>query len=220
MNVVPIKETYGLNFDGRFLLDIECVNSAGQKVYPYLLKKQGGSGEWVFDVSLSGKSSEYQGFSLEGLLEAFRSGAFLRGAQLRMKPKLGGVGNGHAPLKGKISEFMMDLLSKNLAKRALTIDEAIKYLKNRYEVVYDEDGNRESFFVVFKSANGKVVAARKSYFSSASGPRGYEQVRSGVLLWANSFVPKNRDIIEYIDSVPKSLEGLVLGAPELRYSEY
>lgn len=217
VNEVPINETYGLNFEGIFLLDVECVNSSGQKVYPYLLRKQNGPGEWVFDVSLSGKSSEYRGLSLQSLLEAFRDGAFQRGAQLRMKPKSGGGGNGFAPLKGKISEYMMELFSKGALKQFLTISEAVNYLKNRFELVY-EDAGPESFFVVFKSGNGKVVAARKSYFTSTSGARGYEQVRSGVLLWTNSFVPRNKDIIEYVDTVFKSPEGLVIGAPELRYS--
>ena len=81
------------------LLDIECVNKKGEKVYPSLKKGNG-----KFSVSISGNSDDYRDVTLDVLIDLFAQEVFEHGAQLRMSPMNGGSRNGHAPNKGNISE--------------------------------------------------------------------------------------------------------------------
>lgn len=81
------------------LLDIECANKKGEKVYPSMKKGNG-----KFSVSISGNSDDYRDMTLDALIDLFAKGVFERGAQLRMSSKNGGSRNGYAPNKGKISE--------------------------------------------------------------------------------------------------------------------
>lgn len=96
-----------------YLLDIECTNESGEKVYPYLVKKNGRATADLFDVSLSGSSNEYRGVTLDRLVELFAEGAFDHRGTIRMKP-IGGrsLGGGQAPLKGMMSDrFMQHVVS-------------------------------------------------------------------------------------------------------------
>lgn len=96
------------------LLDIECDNKKGEKVYPSLKKGNG-----KFSVSISGNSDDYRDVTLDALIDLFAQGVFEHGAQLRMSPKNGGSRNGHAPYKGNIS----DAFRKKVEAKKRTLQE-------------------------------------------------------------------------------------------------
>ena len=98
------------------LIDIECENKKGVKVYPSQKK-----GNRKFSVSISGASDAYRDTSLDELIGLFAQGVFDRGAQLRMSPNNGTGRNGQAPNKGRISKaFRNAVKDKQRAMKVVT----------------------------------------------------------------------------------------------------
>lgn len=85
-----------------------------KKIYPYLVKKRGDT-EKTFDVSLSGKSTDYKGISPSSFIEKLVSGSFQNVATVRMKPMRtpGSQGNGWLIRNIKVETALSDSLSKN-----------------------------------------------------------------------------------------------------------
>ncbi|KXU87140.1 hypothetical protein CR51_36000 [Caballeronia megalochromosomata] len=131
-------DEFGLRFDGRCLLDIECKDTSNESVYPCLVKKRNGSGDLVFDVSVSGDSNDYKGYDLPGLLRLFKEGAFNRGAQIRMKRLNGRDRSGGAPEKGNISERFRFLVANLDAPKPLTATSGKSDDAHRKEFALDD----------------------------------------------------------------------------------
>ena len=101
--------------DGYFL-ELWSINAHGETVYPYLKGKRGADDKG-FDVTPTGKKSEYRLMTLDEFLDLLAKGAFAEGGHIRMQP--------HEPdAKGKSGGFlirkaeMSERLAAELAVRA------------------------------------------------------------------------------------------------------
>lgn len=113
------------------LLDVECENTKGEKVYPSQKKGNG-----KFSVSVTGASTDYFDVSMDDLIGLFAHGVFDRGAQLRMSPKNRRSRNGQAPNKGSISEAFRKIVQ---AKR-----EALKAPESIFPASQQSSGSNSS----------------------------------------------------------------------------
>lgn len=191
-----------------YLLDIECTNESDEKVYPYLVKKNGRATADVFDVSLSGSSNEYRGVTLDRLVELFAEGAFDHRGTIRMKPLTGrSSGGGQAPLRGKISKRFLDIVSTvrsrmDSASTTHSREErpgAPSWDPDRLNWLRSQIESRDAESAFDLLVNHARTLPR---FTCGAGKHGYmhdfRYVDSGTGEWVFAFVTNRRHLLFYV----------------------
>lgn len=98
-----------------FLMDLTAKNKLGETVYPYLKGKRN-TVERGFDITLTGKNTDYFLVSLESLIDHIRLGHFDHKGRIRMKPLNGGIGGGFSVRKAVFNEALIEVLGFDGAK--------------------------------------------------------------------------------------------------------
>jgi len=92
---------FTLTEDG-FFLDLWTINTAGERVYPYLKRKRGEVRSGI-EVTLTGRKCDYRTVELVDLISLLKQGEFDNVGRVRMKSLKGGQGNGYAPRWAQMS---------------------------------------------------------------------------------------------------------------------